>query len=190
MDESQVGIGSIAAGGRYDNLVSTFVLAANSTSSKKDKKVTPTPCVGVSFGLDRIFAILYPKWREKGMRSKDTMVYVMAAGDGLLQERISLVQELRSAGIKTDFLAKTKPKLPAQFAAGERDETPFAIILGENELKEGLVTVKEQKWEIVDGKKSKIMLEDKGQTVRRDELIAWLRGSTAFREQVGFQWAG
>ena len=37
------------------------------------------------------------------MRSKETMAYVMAAGDGLLEERIQLVQELREAGIKVSL---------------------------------------------------------------------------------------
>jgi len=54
-------------------------------------------------GLDRIFAIVWPKWVEKGMRSKEIMAYVMAAGDGLLEERIQLVQELREAGIKVSL---------------------------------------------------------------------------------------
>lgn len=96
VDESQVGVGSIAAGGRYDNLVGMFTAAA----SAEGKKAASQPCVGISIGLDRIFALIWPKWVEKGMRSKETMVYVMAAGDGLLEERISLVQELREAGIK------------------------------------------------------------------------------------------
>lgn len=96
IDESQVGVGSIAAGGRYDNLVGSFLSAA----AGGGKKVASIPCVGVSMGLDRIFAILWPRWVARGMRSKGTMVYVMAAGDGLLQERVKLVQELREAGIK------------------------------------------------------------------------------------------
>lgn len=95
IDESQVGVGSIAAGGRYDNLVSMFLSAA----SGEGKKTASIPCVGVSMGLDRIFAILWPRWIERGMRSKGTMVYVMSAGDGLLQERVQLVQALREAGI-------------------------------------------------------------------------------------------
>jgi histidyl-tRNA synthetase len=37
--------------------------------------------------------------------------------------------------------------------AGENNQVPFAVILGDDELKEGLVTVKEQKWQFVDGKK-------------------------------------
>ena len=95
VDESQVGVGSIAGGGRYDNLVGAFTAAA----AGEGKKTSGMPCVGVSIGLDRIFAIVWPKWVEKGMRSKATMVYVMSAGDGLLEERIELVAELREAGL-------------------------------------------------------------------------------------------
>ncbi|KAI0714757.1 histidyl-tRNA synthetase [Earliella scabrosa] len=178
IDESQVGVGSIAAGGRYDNLVGMFTAAA----AGEGKKSASLPCVGVSIGLDRIFALVWPKWVEKGMRSKETMAYVMAAGDGLLTERVELVRELREAGIKTDFTFKAKPKLPAQFAAGEKDEVPFAIILGGDELKEGLVTVKEQKWEFVDGKKVKVESSDKGVKVKRAELIQWIKDTPTFKE--------
>jgi histidyl-tRNA synthetase len=79
-------------------------------------------------------------------------------------------------------LAKTKPKLPTQFAAGEREEVPFAIILGADELKAGLVTVKEQKWELVDEKKVKIASADKGTQVRRDELVGWLKNTKTYEE--------
>jgi len=72
----------------------------SAAAAAEGKKAQGLPCVGVSIGLDRIFALVWPKWVEKGMRSKETMVYVMAAGDGLLVERVQLVQELREAGIK------------------------------------------------------------------------------------------
>lgn len=104
IDESQVGVGSIAAGGRYDNLVGSFAAAA---AGEGKKKVVQTPCVGVSIGMDRIFALLWPKWVSMGGRSKDTMVYVMAAGDGLLEERMELVHELREQGIKVRVLHLT-----------------------------------------------------------------------------------
>lgn len=97
VDESQVGVGSIAAGGRYDNLVAMFLAAAAGENKKKPQNI---PCVGVSMGLDRIFALLWPRWSQRGMRAKQTMAYVMAARDGLLEERIRLAQELRNAGIK------------------------------------------------------------------------------------------
>ncbi|KAI0347935.1 histidyl-tRNA synthetase [Trametopsis cervina] len=177
IDESSVGVGSIAAGGRYDNLVGMFTAAA----AGEGKKAPNLPCVGVSIGLDRVFAIVWPKWIERGMRSKDTMAYVMAAGDGLLTERVRLVQELREAGIKSDFLFKNKPKLPAQFAAGEKDEAPFAIILGGDELKEGLVTVKEQKWEFVNGEKTKVQLADQGTKIKRSELIDFIKSSAVYQ---------
>ncbi|KAJ3746685.1 histidine-tRNA ligase [Lentinula detonsa] len=180
VDESQVGVGSIAAGGRYDGLVGMFSAAAAGDSKPKGS----VPCIGISIGLDRIFAIIWPKWVEKGKRSKETMVYVMAAGDGLIVERMKLVKELRDEGIKVDFLAKKKPKLPVQFAAGERDEVPFAIILGENEIKEGYVMVKQQKWEMIDGKKVKILAEgdEKGEKVDRGQLVQWLRTTRTWKE--------
>jgi histidyl-tRNA synthetase len=78
-------------------------------------------------------------------------------------------------------LAKKKPKLPAQFAAGEKDEAPFAVILGGDELKAGLVTVKEQKWELVDGKKAKVQSADQGTKVKRDELIQWLKSTKTYQ---------
>jgi histidyl-tRNA synthetase len=95
IDESQVGVGSIAAGGRYDNLVGMFTAAAQA----EGKKAPQMPCVGISIGIDRIFALLWPKWSETE-RLKGTDVYVMAAGDGLIVERMKLVRELRDSGIK------------------------------------------------------------------------------------------
>jgi histidyl-tRNA synthetase len=175
-------VGSIAAGGRYDDLVAMFTAAASGDGKKTTAGV---PCVGVSIGLDRIFALLWPKWIERGMRSKEVFAYVLAAGDGLLPERMALVQELRAQGIAADFLAKNKPKLNAQFAAGERDEVPYAVILGGDELKAGLVTVKEQRWEFVDGKKAKVESADKGTQVQRAELVQWLRATETFKDWSG-----
>ena len=87
---------------------------------------------------------------------------------------------------QTEFSFKNKPKLPAQFAAGEKDEIPFAIILGGDELKAGLVTVKEQKWELKDGQKVKVQSEEKGTQVPRDQLIDWIKNTQTFRDwQIG-----
>jgi histidyl-tRNA synthetase len=115
------------------------------------------------------------------MRTKEVFAYVLSAGDGLLPERMALVQELCAQGIAADFLAKNEPKLNAHFAAGERDEVPYAIILGGDELKAGLVTVKEQRWEFVDGKKAKVESKEKGTKVARAELVQWLKDTTTFK---------
>lgn len=118
VDESQVGVGSIAAGGRYDDLVRAFTAAA----SAEGKKAPQMPCVGVSIGVDRIFALLWPQWSQVE-RTKGTFVYVMAAGDGLLLERMKLVKELRDAGIKvrtgslSSFLhSQTRPNILQSFS--------------------------------------------------------------------------
>ena len=60
VDESTVGVGSIAAGGRYDNLVGMFTAAAAGRG-------LTSPAIG----LARIFLIVGPKWVGKGMRSKE-----------------------------------------------------------------------------------------------------------------------
>ena len=52
---------------------------------------------------------------------------------GLLEERMQIATKLWDAGIRAEFQAKVKPKLPQQFKAAE--DTPLGVILGEDELK-------------------------------------------------------
>ncbi|KAF9769670.1 Cytoplasmic and mitochondrial histidine tRNA synthetase [Fusarium sp. DS 682] len=133
-DDPTVGVGSVAAGGRYDNLVGMF-------SGKSQ-----IPCVGISFGVDRIFSITKAKMaaeKNAAVRNNDVDVYVMAFGQGFLKERMSVCAKLWESGIKAEFLYKVKPKLPAQFKAAEANGVPFAIFLGEDEVKSGKVKIKE-----------------------------------------------
>jgi histidyl-tRNA synthetase len=65
---------------------------------------------------------------------------------------------------------------------------PFAIILGTEELAAGLVTVKEQKWELVDGKKVKIESADKGTQVKRAELVEWLKSTETWKQWNEGKW--
>lgn len=50
-------VGSLAAGGRYDKLVGIFATSAGG----KKKKDSDVPCVGVSFGVERIFSLMETK---------------------------------------------------------------------------------------------------------------------------------
>ncbi|KAL2124761.1 hypothetical protein VTJ04DRAFT_1126 [Mycothermus thermophilus] len=134
-DDPTVGIGSVAAGGRYDNLVGMF-------SGK-----TQVPCVGISFGIDRIFSIMKAQQKQKE-RKNEVDIFVMAFGSGkdftgLLKERSQICARLWDAGIKAEFLYKVKPKLQAQFKAAEAGGVPFALILGEDELAQGKAKIKE-----------------------------------------------
>jgi len=131
-EDPSLQVGSIAAGGRYDNLVGMY--------GKKQ-----IPCVGISFGVDRIFTILKAR-AEKDMRAREVDVFVMAVGGkeftGLLPERMSISRTLWNADIRAEFSPKVKPRLPQQFKAAEDAGVPLAVILGEDELKAGQVRLK------------------------------------------------
>ena len=124
-------VGSIAAGGRYDNLVGMY-------------GKTKIPCVGVSFGVDRIHTIL--RQRETQSAATKMEVFVMAFGgkgfNGLMAERMEVTAQLWNAGIRAETAAKVKPKLPQQFKVAEAAGAPVAVILGDDELAAGKVKVK------------------------------------------------
>ncbi|KAK4890585.1 Cytoplasmic and mitochondrial histidine tRNA synthetase [Elasticomyces elasticus] len=138
-NDPTVGVGSVAAGGRYDNLVSMF-------SGKQQ-----IPCVGISFGVDRIFSITKQRLAADSsaapIRTNEVDVYVMAFGgkgfEGLLKERMQIAKRLWDAGVKAEFSWKVKPKLPAQFKSAEVGGVPLAIILGDEEIAQGKCKVKE-----------------------------------------------
>lgn len=95
-DDPTVGVGSVAAGGRYDNLVGMF-------SGK-----TQIPCVGISFGVDRIFSITKARMAAdksaEQVRGNEVDVYVMAfGGKGFLKERMEVCKQLWEGGIKVSL---------------------------------------------------------------------------------------
>jgi len=83
-----VGVGSICGGGRYDDLVGRF--------AGESRQI---PCVGMSVGIERVFALVKAKYVENG-RAGETEVYVMAMGDVSVEARFAIMKELWDAGIK------------------------------------------------------------------------------------------
>ncbi|CAG8467717.1 4455_t:CDS:10 [Acaulospora colombiana] len=152
LDESTVGVGSIAAGGRYDNLVGMFA------SSKKGN----IPCVGVSIGVERVFSILLQKAALEQVKANEVEVYVIAVADGLLDDRMKICAELWDADIKAEFTYKNKPKLQHQFSVCDREQIPFAVIIGRDELNRGEVRIKDMR--------SKEQGEGGGISVKRNEM--------------------
>lgn len=151
--ESQVG--SIAAGGRYDNLVGMF--------SGKD-----VPAVGVSLGIERVFAIKEEQERRKAqtegtkVRSNETEVLVASVGSGLLTERMKIAGELWEAGIKAEFGFKPNPKMGDQLNFCLDNYIPFMVLVGETELQDGVIKIKN-------------LSEREESTVPRNEMVAALR---------------
>ncbi|KAG0162739.1 Cytoplasmic and mitochondrial histidine tRNA synthetase [Apophysomyces sp. BC1034] len=157
-DESTVGVGSIAAGGRYDNLVGMF-----SGCNKKGEPNLKIPCVGISIGVERVFSILLAKQKAEEIKSNETQVYVIAVGDGLLKERMQIANELWGADIKTAFMFKNKPKLDKQWAATEKEQIPLAVIIGRDELDKGEIRIKDLR--------SKDASQGGGVTIKRDMMV-------------------
>lgn len=127
-------IGSVAGGGRYDNLVGMF-----------DPKGKQVPCVGVSIGVERIFAVLEAKNAAEKIkvRTNDVEVFVAAAHKGLQEKRLEFLTRLWDGNIKAEHSYKANPKLLAQLQYCEEGQIPLAVVLGDGELERGVVKLRE-----------------------------------------------
>ncbi|NXP29445.1 SYHC protein, partial [Scytalopus superciliaris] len=132
--EELVGVGSVAGGGRYDGLVGMF-----------DPKGRKVPCVGVSIGIERIFSILEQRLKASGekLRTTETQVLVATPQKHLLAARLKLISELWDAGIKAEMLYRKDPKLLKQLQYCEDTGIPLAAIVGEQELADGVVKLRD-----------------------------------------------
>ncbi|CAI4852853.1 CCQ_1a_G0055290.mRNA.1.CDS.1 [Saccharomyces cerevisiae] len=144
-----VGVGSIAAGGRYDNLVNMF-------SEASGKKSTQLPCVGISFGVERIFSLIKQRINSSTtIKPTATQVFVMAFGGGkdwtgYLPERMKVTKQLWDAGIEAEYVYKAKANPRKQFDAAEKAGCHIAVILGKEEYLEGKLRVKRLGQEFAD----------------------------------------
>ena len=121
-------IGSVCSGGRYDNLAGYYI----------DKAL---PGVGISIGLPRLFYVL----DEQGLINPalptapaDALVLPMTAQAG---PAIALAEELRSGGLKVQLYGEQK-KFKQKMAYADKLGVPFAVLLGEDEIAEGVCSVK------------------------------------------------
>lgn len=130
---NDIEVGSVAGGGRYDNLVGMF-----------DSKNKTVPCVGVSLGVERIFSVMEAKLANKGrkIRTTETEVFVASAQKNLHEERMKILVDLWEAGLKAEQSYKRNAKLLVQLQFCEENAIPLAIIIGESELAKGEVTLR------------------------------------------------
>jgi histidyl-tRNA synthetase len=122
------GAGSIAGGGRYDNLVETF-------------GGEPTPMTGVSMGIHRL-ATLLEKMGVFESQDLGPKVYVAVATDAVRSKAIAIAQDLRRAGVQTelDLLSRGLRK---QLDNANRKGFKKVVIAGERELEEGCVSIRD-----------------------------------------------
>ncbi len=121
-------IGSVCSGGRYDNLAGYYI----------DK---PLPGVGISIGLTRLFYVL----DEQGLLNPqlpsapaDALVLPMTAD---MAPAIALAETLRSSGLRVQLYGEQK-KFKQKMAYANKLGVPFAVLLGEDEIAQGLCSLK------------------------------------------------
>ena len=121
-------IGSVCSGGRYDNLAGYYI----------EKQL---PGVGISIGLTRLFYVL----DEQGLLNPaipsapaDALVLPMTSDPA---PAIALAEQLRSFGLKVQFYGEQK-KFKQKMAYADKLGVPFAVLLGEDEIAEGMCSVK------------------------------------------------
>ncbi|MGB5981355.1 MAG: histidine--tRNA ligase [Nonlabens sp.] len=126
-----VSMGSIGGGGRYDDLTSIFGLRDMSG-------------VGISFGLDRIYLVmeelqLFPETVRAGV---DVLFINFGAREAAYC--MGMLSRFRESGIKTE-LFPDDGKMKKQMTYADRNEIPFVILAGENEIEAGVLTLKNMK---------------------------------------------
>lgn len=126
-----VQIGSITGGGRYDNLTGVFGMEGVSG-------------VGISFGADRIYDVLnqlnlYPETSQE-----QTRVLFVSFGDTELRYCLSWANALRQQGINTEIYPEPA-KMKKQMSYADNKNIPFVAIVGETEMQENKVMLKNMK---------------------------------------------
>lgn len=144
-----VQIGSISGGGRYDNLTGVFGMEGMSG-------------VGISFGADRIYDVLnqldlYPKEAVNG-----TQLLFVNFGEAEAAYVLPVLAQVRAAGIRAEIYPDAA-KMKKQMSYANAKMVPFVAIVGENEMKEGKVMLKN-------------MISGEQSLVTPDELVAAING--------------
>ena len=126
-----VEIGSITGGGRYDNLTGIFGLPGVSG-------------VGISFGADRIYDVLNQLNLFPENSAHATDVLFVNFGDKEESYILPLLSQLRSKGICAEIYPEAA-KMKKQMSYADSNNIPFVALVGENEMKEGKITLKDMK---------------------------------------------
>jgi histidyl-tRNA synthetase len=155
--------GSVAGGGRYDNLVARF----------SGEVLSGT---GASIGIDRLLAALLELGSLESKQSQ-SQVLVTVMDKNLVAECLAVAGELRAAGWNTEVFLKPKAPLKKQLAYADTWGIPVAVLLGGDELAAQRITVKDLRAGTAGaeqiGDRAEYLAERKGQvTIPRAELCA------------------
>ncbi|WP_417274836.1 histidine--tRNA ligase [Celeribacter halophilus] len=120
--------GSVAGGGRYDDLVKRFTGQA-------------VPATGMSIGVDRLLAALRATGRIGSTAQGPVVVTVMDRDR--MGDYMTMVTELRQAGIRAEVYLGNPKNFGNQLKYADKRESPVAIIQGGDEAERGVVQIKD-----------------------------------------------
>eukprot|EP01117_Protostelium_nocturnum_P014402 TRINITY_DN547_c0_g1_i1.p1 TRINITY_DN547_c0_g1~~TRINITY_DN547_c0_g1_i1.p1 ORF type:complete len:521 (-),score=147.32 TRINITY_DN547_c0_g1_i1:33-1490(-) len=150
MGPEGLGVGSIAAGGRYDGLIGIF--------GSED-----IPAVGFSVGVERVFSIIEAAQKKEKQQQSETEIFVMSPDATMIIDRMKLCNELWEAGLRAELLPKVKINMKAQFEYAEKESIPWGVIISKEDVEQGTVQLKN------------IEAKSKPEVVQRANLVSILK---------------
>lgn len=139
---TDVSIGSITGGGRYDNLTGVFGLEHISG-------------VGISFGLDRIYDVLEEKNLFPPSLAQTIDLLIVHFDKESRKHGIELLMKMRSSGIKSE-LYPDEVKIKKQFNYADKNNIPYVLVIGTNEIEQKMYSLKDMK----EGSQELLSIED------------------------------
>jgi len=128
---TEIKIGSLCGGGRYDDLTGVFGL----------KDVSG---IGVSFGADRIYDVMEKMDKFPEETTSTTTLMFVNFGEKEETHCLSLLAKIRKSGIKAE-LFPDKVKIKKQMNYANKKNVEYVALVGEDEMKNGLITLKNMK---------------------------------------------
>ncbi len=155
-------VGSICGGGRYDGLVEKL-------------NGIKVPATGASIGVDRLAELLI--LTNQTPKQVQGPVFISVFDDELMPEYQKIAKELRAQNIETEIYYGSQKALKKQLSYADKKNCSLAILIGEEELEKGEVTVKDlvlgkQQTDIKDREEWKNKVQS---IVKRDNLINFIK---------------
>jgi histidyl-tRNA synthetase len=129
VNSAEMELGSICGGGRYDDLTGIFGLEGVSG-------------IGISFGADRIYDVLLQLGRFPERSAMDTTLMFVNFGEEEVRHILPVLQLLRDRGIASEIYPDPA-KMKKQMNYANQRQIPYVALVGEQEIRDGVITLKE-----------------------------------------------
>lgn len=139
---TDVKIGSITGGGRYDNLTGVFGMEGMSG-------------VGISFGLDRIYDVLEELNLFPASLTQSSDLLISHFDETCMKHGLKLLRHLRNEAIRAEIFPDTA-KMKKQFNYADKKEIPYVLVIGSEEMAEGKYSLKNMK----DGSQNMLSIDE------------------------------